>query len=471
MIPYTRDAYELLHEGSVAFAQLEATGIRVDVDYIHREIHRTTVRVKKMEDRLEDTDVMRAWRKKFGTETNLESDAQLGTVLYDVMGFPPPERSSKSGQYKTDEETITDIDHPFIRPFLRVKKLRKALSTNLKGILRETVDGRIHPFFNLNTTITYRSSSEAINFQNQPVRDKEVMQLIRRAFIPDPGCHLVELDYSGAEVRNSACYNHDPKLIEYITNPAKDMHRDMAMECFLLTLEELGNTKVKPGKDTRYCGKNMFVFPQFYGDWYIDNARALWKAMTTLHLVTADGTPMKDHLASKGIHALGALNPKEPARDGTFEAHIQKVERRFWEKKFAAYAQWKKNWYEAYKKKGWFQTLTGFICQGFMDRKQVINYPVQGSAFHCLLWSVIQVVLRELPKIGMRSRVLAQIHDSMVANVYPEELDDFLRLVHNVMVTKLMKHWDWFVVPMEIEADVAPVDASWADKATVGIPM
>lgn len=295
------------------------------------------------------------------------------------------------------------------------------------------------------------------------------MQLIRRAFVPRRGRQLIETDYSGAEVKVATCYHHDPKMIIDITDPKQDMHKDMAMECYKLSRKEIGDTKQKPWKNTRYAAKNMFVFPQFYGDFYIDCARSLWKAIHRLKLVTADGRSLYEHLKAKGIHDLGSLNPKDPNVMGTFVSHLKAVEHHFWYDRYPVYNQWKQDWYDDYMKKGWFKTLTGFICQGFLRRNQVINYPVQGSAFHCLLWAVIEI-LKELKKQRMKSQIVMQIHDSIVGDVVPEERDDYLQMCKEIMVKRLMKHWDWFVVPMEIEADVAPVDASWADKEPVKIP-
>ena len=72
-----------------------------------------------------------------------------------------------------------DFKAKFVKRYLKIKKLKKARSTYLRGILRETVDGFIHPFFNLNLVITYRSSSDHPNFQNIPVRNAEIKKPLR----------------------------------------------------------------------------------------------------------------------------------------------------------------------------------------------------------------------------------------------------------------------------------------------------
>jgi len=359
---------------------------------------------------------------------------------------------------------LLTVDHPFVQEFLEMKKLQKAVGTNLKGILREAVDGVVNPFFNLQFARTYRSSSEAFNFQNIPIRDPEIAQLIRRAFVPRKGRRIVEVDYSGAEVRMGASYHKDPTMISYIMDPSKDMHRDMAVELFKipeLTMLAAHKGGEKWAKEVRHRAKNMFVFPEFYGDWYIDCTRSLWDEVPKL---TVGSVPMVDHLRSVGLKECGALDPREDAVKGTFEHHVQMVERNFWDVRFPVYSNWKVRWFKEYQKRGWFQTLTGFICQGEMRKNEAINYPVQGSAFHCLLWSLIRLVRREMVKLKMKSLIVGQIHDSIVADVVPEELDDYLALCRKVMVDKLSGHWPWLVVPMEIEAEVTGIDESWAMK-------
>src|SRR5690606_6500640 len=125
-------------------------------------------------------------------------------------------------------------DHPFVKTYLEIKKLTKAVSTNFRGILREVVDGKVHCFFNLHLVQTYRSSSDSFNYQNIPVREEEIAKLIRRSFVARPGRQIIEIDIKGAEVITAACYHKDPTMLAYIKDPSKDMHRDMAMELYLL---------------------------------------------------------------------------------------------------------------------------------------------------------------------------------------------------------------------------------------------
>jgi DNA polymerase-1 len=427
----------------------------VDVVYIEKAIRKTKRKIEYLQKGMEDSRVVRIWKRRFGRKFKLGSNEQLGVVLFEELGLPCPAKT-ETGRYKTDEAALGAVDLPFVKDYLAVKKQQRALTTYLIGFQKEVVNGYIHPNFPLNMVATFRSSSDNPNFQNIPVRNKKIMKLVRSMFIPRPGCRIVEVDFAGIEVRGAACYHKDPNMISYIKDKTKDMHRDMAMECYLLPQKEVS-------KEIRYCGKNMFVFPQFYGDWYKDCARSLWEAMGKMSLVTTSGIPLRQHLEEKGIKKLGDCNPKDDPVPGTFEYHLQRVERNFWEKRFPVYAKWKKTWYEAYKKRGWMLTLSEFICQGYMKKNEVINYPVQGVAFHWLLWTLIEL-MKEIEKRKMKTLIGGQIHDSIVGDVPEEEMDDYQELVHDITSRRLREAWDWICVPVEVEVEAAPVDRPWCEK-------
>ena len=98
-----------------------------------------------------------------------------------------------------------------------------------------------------------------------------------------------------------------------------------------------------------------------------------------------------------------------------------------------------------------------------MKRNEVINYPIQGSAFHCLLWSLTQLVLKHLKKHKMKSIIIGQIHDSIIADVPEEETDDYIALANRVMVDSVRRKWDWIITPLETEAAISSVNGNWAD--------
>ena len=167
-----------------------------------------------------------------------------------MLRLPYEGERTATGRFKTDEEALTKVDLPFVTDYLRMQKLVKAKSTYLEGILNETCEGCLHPSFDLNTAISYRSSSSAPNFQNVPIRNKEIGQLVRSCFVARDGNRLVEVDFGGIEVRAAAFYHKDPTMIAYLNDPTKDMHRDCASSVYLLPPEEVS-------KDARYTAKNL----------------------------------------------------------------------------------------------------------------------------------------------------------------------------------------------------------------------
>jgi len=461
MKPITDQGYKLLHEGAVALSQVETNGIRMDVDYLNRVIKKTGIEVKEISDRLKQHKIYRVWRKHYGVKTNLGSREQLGKVLFDIMDYPCTSRTEKVKRPKADEAALKLTGLRFVDDYLYLERLKKARSTYLVGFLRETVDGFVHPNFPLNMVQTYRGSSSNPDFQNIVKKNPELSKLIRRAFIARKNHQIVEIDFKGIEVCCAACYHKDPAMIRYIKDPSMDMHRDMACECYMIDKKQVS-------WDARDTSKNMFVFPQQYGDWYKHCAQNMWDAMIERDIRTVDGIKLIRHLKRMGITSLGDCDPEEEPEEGTFEYHIQGVEYDYWHKKFPVYNQWKQDWYEAYLEKGYFKTLTGFIIDCYLNRKQVINYPVQGSAFHWLLWSLIRIQ-KLLKRYRMRSLIVGQIHDSIVGDVHKRERRDYLDIVKQVIYEDIRKHWKWIIVPLRVDVGVAPVGGSWYDKKEVKI--
>lgn len=459
--PATAGAYRLLHRGALAFARMEAAGMRVDVAYLHRAQAKVLARIAQLQARLRDSDTYRAQRRRYGSATKLGSREQLAVILFTDEGHTC-HAHTPTGRPQLNDEALAGVGTPYTRQFAEVEKLKKLESTYIRGLLREVDnDGYLHPFFNLHRVATYRSSSSDPNFQNIPIRDKMIAKIIRRAFVPrGPDYQLCETDIGGAEVRCAACYHKDPTMLQYIRTD-HDMHKDMAAECFLLPLDQVP-------KPVRQTAKGSFTFAEFYGDYWGQVAPNLWRAAADL--TTADGVPLQDHMAAQGIDGLGltrrATGRGIDATPNGFAAHIRAVERRFWGDRFAVYDQWRQDWYRAYQAAGGFHTLTGFSVHGVYGRNEVINSPVQGSAFHWLLWCLIRID-KTLRRGKWRTRLIGQIHDSLVADVHRAERSDYLALVKQTFLVDLPAAMPWIITPIEIEAEMCPLGGTWYDKEVV----
>lgn len=456
-------AYELLHEGALALAIAENNGMFVDVPYIKKKKKQITRKISKLQRDLEKTEFVKIWKTIFRGAVNFNSGKQLGEILYGKMGLTPP-KFTKTGKGSTDESSLKQLNVPALNYLLQIKKLQKIRDTYLEGFLREQVNGYMHPTYHLHTVKTFRSSSSNPNFQNIPKRDKQAMKITRQAIKPRPGHQLVEFDFSKLEVSIAACYHKDPTMLNYLKSEHNDMHGDLAQQIFMI--DDFDKEK----HDLfRKAAKNAFIFPQFYGDWFYGNAQGLcewvnlpevgkWKKGTGVQF--SDGTYISDHFISKGITEFGVTTKQKTTG---FLKHLKSIEDDFWNNRFPVYGKWKKKQIKQYQRRGFVETLTGFRCRGEMRKNEVINYPVQGAAFHCLLWSFISIT-KQLQEKNMRSCIIGQIHDAIVFDIHPEELQEVADIVFETTIHKLPEHWGWIIVPLQIEAEICPVDGSWDQK-------
>ncbi len=466
--PATREAMDLLMRGAQAFARMSHVGIRIDTDYLDRAIAQVKKSVAALMKELKATKEYAAWARHFGPGMKLTAYEQLGTVVFKLMGHPrdPHKTDPKTGRPSNKAEAFEHLDLPFTKTFFQIQRLTNALGANKRGLLgirREVVDGRVHPFFNLHTAESYRSSSSAPNFHNLQVRDKAVSQIVRSCVVPTEGWTLLEADYNVQEVRVSCCYHQDPRLIEYVTTGI-DMHKDRALELYMLTEEELGPTDAGPGKDIRYNAKNKYTFPQFYGSTYVNCAPALWDAISKMRLTTAQGVPLRQHLESRGVTHLGRCSYDFDPEDGSFEKHVAECDRIMWQEVFTVYDQWKRDWWALYQRQGGVNTLTGFRQEGHFRRNQILCDPIQGSAFHCELDTLIHVQ-EEFRKRRMKARVINQIHDSILTECPKSEVAHAIEVFEEVGVVGIARRWPWLVVPLKLEYEAS--DTNWFQKKKV----
>lgn len=454
--PNSAQAYDLFHKGILALAKAERQGFRVDTQYVASKKKHLTRKIDRLTKNFYESDFCVKWQKSSTKKININSGDQLADYLYRVKGITP-KKLTKTGKGSTDDEALGLLNIPELKDLLDIKRLKKARDTYLDAFEREQVDGYVHPFFNLHIPVTYRSSSQNPNFQNIPKRDKEIMRICRKALFPRIGNQLMEIDFSGLEVCIGACYHKDPQMIKYITDPSTDMHRDMTQQIFLLDSFDKNEST---HSFLRSAIKNGFVFPEFYGDYYKSCAEYLctnwgklpqskWKPGQG---VDFEGGKLSDHLISKGLTSYQK-----------FENHLKVIEDDFWNNRFFAYKKWKDRLWIKYQKQGYVDLKTGFRCKGVMKKNDVTNYPVQGAAFHCLLWSLIEVT-ESLSQMGMKTKVIGQIHDSIILDVNPKELEAVKNLVKYITTDALLKAFDWICVPLKVEAEICPINSSWAEK-------
>lgn len=419
-------------EGTKALADIEENGIYTNEDYYIKKNLTLNKKIKKLKKTITNDPAIKKVEKITGKTFKSNSSPQMQVLLFDVLGQKSVKKTAK-GNASTDLEVLEQIKSPIIKQIVEVRKLTKLKNTYLKNFLIEIENNIMHPNFNLNTVKSFRSSSSNPNFQNVPKRDLKAQKITRQGIIPRPGNFLMEVDYKSIEVCISACYHKDPNMIKYIMDPTTDMHRDVGTQLFLFDKKDLS-------KELRYLAKNGMVFPEFYGSYYVDCAKNIWKEIPK---------ETKLHLKGNGIKSYQA-----------FEQHVQNIEEDFWGNRFPVYAKWKESTWKEYLETGQIISLTNFIYSGLMDKKQVSNYPIQGSAFHCLLWSLIQIN-KVLKKKKFNSLIIGQIHDSIVFDVDPNEFEELLEIVHTITCIDLRKHFKWINVPINIEIEKGEINDSW----------
>ena len=456
MIPSTKTAYRLFIEGSITLARMEANGLPVCERSLDRNIEQLDQSISDVSSKLKKHPVYAEQRKKYGKETSLGSRDQLATILFDCLKVPGGVKSPKSGRYIMDEEAVDAIDNDYLDDYISLQKMHKIRGTYLQAFRRDTIDGRLRGHFNLHNVKSFRGSSDSPNLQNLPARNKTLLNFVKGTIVPPKDHVLVEIDFKNLEVFVACSYHKDPTMIRYLDTDY-DMHMDIARQTFMFG-DEFTKENPKKAKELRQAAKG-FSFSLSYGDYYASIARKMWKDVNKLG--------MAEHLHSQGIKRLGMEFDYtegewiESHGEDAFVTKIRSMENHFWDVLFRDYGKWRKDWYNQYLARGYFTTLTGFSWYGVERRNGILNYCVQGAAYHCLLQSMIWIQ-KEIDRTRMSCDLICQVHDSLLAIVHKDQLHEYVGMCTMYMTTKLREAWPWQVITLKVETEYSYV--SWADK-------
>ena len=456
MKPATPGAYRLFTEGAIALSRMEAQGLPVSLERLNIAQAEVSSKIREASSRLRQDEIFKIQQKKFGKETSLGSRDQLAWVLYSHMKMPGASKS-EHGRYKLDETALNALNLPYVSEFLKLQKLQKLKGTYLDAFSREYVNGRVYGSLDLHNVKSFRGSASDPSLNNLPSRNAGITKYVKSCIVPPEDQYIVEIDYSSLEVHVAACYHKDPTMIDNL-NTGFDMHTAISKQCYRYD-DTWIQANPKLAKILRTAAKSDAVFSWFYGNYYVDVTLRLWK--------TAEKNGMLDYLASQGIKRLGLTYDftekkwvEQPGPDAMV-THIKEVERDFWKVRYGQYDQWRRDWYQAYLQKGYFETLTGFTWWGAEKRNFVINCPIQGSAFHCLLQAIIDID-KEVRSNGMRARPFLEVHDSLLSTVPRDELHEYIAMAKEIMTAKLQAKWPWIILPLKVEVELS--NESWYDK-------
>ncbi|GAA4759023.1 DNA polymerase I [Nocardioides endophyticus] len=367
-------------------AQLEQTGIAVDVDHLEALESHFAAEVRKA---AEDAYAV------IGKEINLGSPKQLQVVLFDELDMPKTKRT-KTG-YTTDADALQALyvktEHPFLLHLLRHRDVIRLRQT-IEGLLKTVSgDGRIHTTFNQTIAATGRLSSTDPNLQNIPVRTEEGRR-IREGFVVGEGFEsLMTADYSQIEMRIMAHFSEDALLIEAFRS-GSDFHSITAARVFDVPADEVTlemRAKIKAMNYGLAYGLSAFGLGQQLG---IDPGEA--RGLMDEYFQTFGG--IRDYLA-------GVVD--EARRTGFTETIMGR--RRY------------------------LPDLTSDNRQRReMAERMALNAPIQGSAADLIKVAMLDVQ-RELTAAGLKSRMLLQVHDELVFDVAPGEREALETLVRQQM--------------------------------------
>lgn len=182
---------------------------------------------------------------------NINSPKQLGEILFDKLGLPPVKKTQKG--YSTNAEVLEKLKdkHPIIPAIMDYRVLSKLKSTYADGLLKQIgQDGRIHTTFQNLVTATGRLSSTEPNLQNIPVRT-DLGAEIRKMFVPEPGCVLVDADYSQIELRVLSHIAQDSQM-QHAFITGMDIHTATAAQVFGVPVDAVTSLQRRHAKAVNF---------------------------------------------------------------------------------------------------------------------------------------------------------------------------------------------------------------------------
>jgi DNA polymerase-1 len=391
-------------------ADMEQAGIAADVDHLAGMSASLGGEVKAAE---------QAAYAVVGHEFNLGSPKQLQEVLFTELGLPKTKRI-KTG-YTTDSEALTTLlaqtEHPILAHLLRHRDVARLKSIVDSLIPMAGVDGRIHTTYNQTIAATGRLSSTDPNLQNIPIRTEEGRRT-RQAFIVGGGYEtLLTADYSQIELRIMAHLSGDKALADAFTS-GHDFHAETASRVFGVPAEDV-----------------------------TVELRSKIKAM--------------NYGLAYGLSSYGLSQQLRVSRDEASAFMDEYFEQ------FGGIRDYLEGIVAQARREGYTETILGrrrYLPDLVSDNRQrremaermALNAPIQGSAADIIKVAMLRVH-SQIREQGLRSRMLLQVHDELLFEAAPGELDRLTELVHTEMCDAFE-----LTVPLEVSMGTG---RSWADAA------
>ncbi|MCY8937603.1 DNA polymerase I [Peribacillus frigoritolerans] len=393
---------------SIILANMEWQGIKVDIGRLKNMGQELAIRLRNIEARIFEL---------AGEAFNINSPKQLGAILFEKLELPVMKKT-KTG-YSTSADVLEKLEskHDIVKEILLYRQLGKLQSTYIEGLLK-VVNGKtdkVHTRFNQALTQTGRLSSTDPNLQNIPIRLEEGRK-IRQAFIPSENDWIIfAADYSQIELRVLAHIANDSGLVEAF-QAGMDIHTRTAMDVFHVSADQVTSNMRRHAKAVNFgivYGISDYGLSQSLGITRKEAGEFIEKYLRSF--------PGVQEYMEESIHE---------ARQKGYSTTLMQRRRYIPE-----------------------ITSRNFNIRSFAERT-AMNTPIQGSAADIIKLAMINMNKR-LKKEGLKTRMLLQVHDELIFETPPEELE-----ILKVIVPEEMENAIELNVPLKVDYAFGP---TWFD--------
>ncbi len=382
-------------------ADMEIEGINLDKGFLQSLSEELDSDIKTLEQKI---------YTEAGEEFNIASPKQLGVILFEKMKLVDKPKKTKTGQYSTAEDVLSYLakDHDIIQNILDFRGLSKLKSTYVDALPTQVDEntGRVHTDYMQTVAATGRLSSNNPNLQNIPIRTERGRQ-VRKAFVPRNEEHtLLAADYSQIELRIIAALSKEETMIEAFKN-GEDIHASTAAKVFNVPIEEVSREQRSNAKTVNF------------GIIY-------------------------------GVSAFGLSNQTSLSRSEAKEL----IDTYY--KTYPKLRNYMSEQVDFARENGYVQTVLGrrrylkninsanAIVRGAAERNAV-NAPIQGSAADIIKIAMINIH-KKLKEGNYKTKMLLQVHDELVFDVFKPELEEI-----KVLIKTEMENAYTLEVPLDVD--------------------
>ena len=373
---------------TLVLSKMEINGIKLDISYLQKLETELTKSLSTLTEQIYSI---------AGKEFNIASPKQTGEILFEELNLSKKPKKTKSGQYSTSEETLFKLKgtHPIIDKLLEFRSMNKLQTTYVSSLpkLLSSKTKKIHTTFNQTVASTGRLSSVNPNLQNIPIRTPQGMK-VRKAFVAsDNNYSILCADYSQIELRIMAAFSGDTEMLRAFNNGI-DIHSATAAKVYNVNVDEVDKTMRTNAKSVN--------FGIIYG-------------------ISAFGLSQ-----NLGISRNEAKNIIEeyfiqfPSIKKYMDSIILKAREQEYVETY-------------YMRRRYLPNINSrnAVIRSLAERN-AINAPIQGTAADIIKIAMVEIQ-KELNKQKMQSKMILQVHDELVFDMFNDEKNKLISLIKSKM--------------------------------------